>query len=71
MKPEWLPKNIGDKYRLLQAAALLKAFRCAEGRPASTLDEMREWVGSRGLEQPIDPFAILSEQEIVEVVTHE
>jgi len=36
----------GEKYRLLQAAAMLKLFEQANGRGASTTQELEEWLAA-------------------------
>lgn len=54
----------GEKYRLLQAAAMLKLFEQANGRGASTTQELEEWLAASDIKGPIDPFAILSRDEI-------
>ncbi len=54
------------RYRLAQAEKLLDLFRDARGRPAATVEELEEWVGSpegrtatachRGKDGKIVPF---------------
>ncbi len=53
----------GEKYRLLQVAAMLKLFEQANGRGASTMQELEKWLAANHTGQ-IDPFAILSRDEI-------
>ena len=52
--------------QLLQVAARLKLFREANGKAAETEEELAVWVGTN-LTAPIDPFEVLTREEIVQV----
>ena len=52
--------------RLLLIAARLKLFREANGRDAETEEELAVWVGAH-LTQPVDPFEVLTREEIMQV----
>jgi hypothetical protein len=63
-------KEDADKYRRLQAAALLKLFKQAhDGAEAESIQDVYEWVEASGLRtHPINPFNVLSEREIAETL---
>lgn len=61
----------GDKYRLLQAAALLKLFWKEKGRDARDPDEFNEWEPASLPDGPVDPFDVLTEEEIAETLRGE
>lgn len=52
--------------RLLLAAAQMKLFREAHGKDAETADLLAVWV-SRHLTGHIDPYMVLTREEIVQV----
>jgi len=54
-----------ERYRLLQAAALLKIYETEVGRPAKTTTELGMWRSeTRSGEGPINPYEILTDEEI-------
>jgi hypothetical protein len=56
-------------YRLCQAAALLKLFHNAHGREAVSTEELSEWRATQPkAERPIDPYSILTDDEIKAVI---
>lgn len=55
------------RFNFLQGAALLKLFRQARGREPLTDTEFREWINAQSLPTPLDPFAILTPEEINEL----
>lgn len=69
-----------EKFRLLQAMALLKLFKQANGRSPSTTQELEDW--AREVENlnkyagvkdngSIDPFVVLTPEEIEEALKKE
>ena len=52
---EWENRNDADDYRLLQANELLLRFEEEKGRKASSVEELEEWVATKGFEKPIIP----------------
>ena len=55
----------GDKYRLLQGAAMLKLFNDRVGRPPRDTDELLLWFSlQQDTPSPIDPFEVLTDDEI-------
>jgi hypothetical protein len=65
LDPDDTAKRDAEKYRLLQAAAQLELCRRAIGREPDVSDWER-WVKSA--DPPIDPFAVLSNEQIEEVL---
>ncbi len=59
-----------DKYRSLQAAALLKLYKQAhDGVEARSIEDLYEWVEANGIQRrPINPFDVLSPKEIDETL---
>ena len=52
--------------RLLEIAAQMKLYRKEHGRDAETTELLAVWVKKR-LADPIDPYQILTREEIVQV----
>ena len=52
--------------RLLEMAAQMKLYREAHGRDAETAELLAAWAGKQ-LSGPIDPYEILTREEIVQV----
>ena len=52
------------KIRILHAAARMELFRRANGRDAGTAQELREWLERNPSEQPLDPVALLTQEQI-------
>lgn len=52
--------------RLLQLAAQMKLYRAANGREAETLEMLEVWARTH-LKEPVDPHAVLTREEIVQV----
>jgi hypothetical protein len=65
LDPDDTAKRDAEKYRLLQAAAQLELCRRAIGREPDVSDWER-WVKSA--DPPIDPFAVLSNEQIEQVL---
>jgi hypothetical protein len=63
--PDDAAKRDAEKYRLLQAAAQVELCRRAIGRDPDVSDWER-WVKSA--DPPIDPFAVLSNEQIEQVL---
>ncbi|HEY2817684.1 MAG TPA: hypothetical protein VGK44_11200 [Casimicrobiaceae bacterium] len=61
---EALNHEAARRRRVVQAAALMELFRRANGREASTADELRRWAAARGPNEAIDPAAILTPEQI-------
>ncbi len=57
-----------EKYeaKLLEMAAKMKLFRKANGRDAETEDILNVWV-KMNLQGPLDPYLILTRDEVVQV----
>ena len=54
-----------ERYRLLQAAAILKIYETEVGRPAKTTAELEVWASeTRSGEGQINPYEILTDEEI-------
>ena len=62
-------RNAADKYRVLQAASLIELFRRDRGREPVTLAEFTDWSTATDLPKRIDPFAILTPEQIHKVLT--
>jgi hypothetical protein len=41
-----MKKSDAQKYRLMQVEKLLSLFEDANGRPADTIEELDQWIGS-------------------------
>jgi hypothetical protein len=65
LDPHGLAKRDAAKYRLLQAAAQVELCRRAIGREPDVAD-WEGWVSANP--GPIDPFAVLSNEQIEEVL---
>ena len=52
--------------RLLEMAAQMKLYRQAHGKDAETTELLAAWAGTH-LAEPIDPYEILTREEIVQV----
>ena len=52
--------------RLLEMAARMKLYREAHGKEAETVELLAIWVGTH-LTDPIDPYEILTREEIAQV----
>jgi len=61
---EALDHEEARRRRVVQAAALMELFRRANGREASTADELRRWAAAREPNEAIDPSAILTPEQI-------
>jgi hypothetical protein len=57
------------RLRVAQAAALMELFRRANGREASTAEELRHWAAFNAPEKPVDPFAILTPEQIASALS--
>jgi hypothetical protein len=66
LDPDDAVKRDAEKYRLLQAAAQVELCRRAIGREPDVSDWER-WVKS--VDPPIDPFAVLSNEQIEQVLS--
>ena len=53
-----------EEYRRLQAAAMLKLFRQANGKDAESADELGGWAIRANLRQPIVRYPVLTKEEI-------
>lgn len=58
------------RYRQLRAAALTKLFKREHGRAPETLQEIEEWLPT-GEATDVDPFEVLTAEEIEAVVSEE
>ena len=47
----------------------MELFRRANGREASTAEELRRWAASNAPERPVDPFAILTPEQIASALS--
>jgi hypothetical protein len=65
LDPDDDAKRDAEKYRLLQAAAQVELCRRAIGREPDVSD-WEQWVKSA--DPPIDPFAVLSNEQIEQVL---
>ena len=65
-----MKQALAHKWRLLQAATLLALFRRIRGRDATSLDELERWALVVNVARPIDPFAVLTADEL-EVIKQE
>ena len=45
----------GQRYRLAQAAKILRLFKVSQGRDASTVEELEQWITRPKREGPIKP----------------
>lgn len=62
----------GERYRVLQAYALMKLFWEGNGRHPDSNEELFEWAyDNPSVEQPIDPAIVLTDDEIVAVFHRE
>ena len=66
LDPDAPAKRDAEKYRLLQAAAQVELCRRAIGREPDVSDWKR-WIQSNP--DPIDPFAVLSKEQIEQVLS--
>lgn len=62
-------KRDAEKHRLLQATALLRLFEINNGRSAETMQELMLWQEERPKQGPIDPYKILTSEEIQRAVS--
>ncbi len=53
-----------EGYRLLQAEALLELFSRENGRRPAHTEELETWAETAGLPRPIDPFSVLTPEQI-------
>lgn len=59
------------KYRLLQAAAMLELFRMDFGRAPASMHEFEAWAVNQRFRSPIDPYAVLTHDQITETLRNE
>lgn len=59
------------KYQLLQAAAMIELFRMDFGRGPASIKEIEDWAEYRSFTKPIDPFAVLTRDQIDETLRNE
>jgi hypothetical protein len=55
-------------FRKLQGAALLELFERANGRPAISKEELGEWAARTLPPKPINPFDVLTEQQVSDIL---
>jgi hypothetical protein len=58
-----------EKYRQLQAVAVIELFRRAHERAPTTLKELAAWVATAKIPTPVNPFDVLTPDQILQALT--
>ena len=53
-----------EGYQLLEAEALLELFSRENGRRPTNMRELEKWAETAALPRPIDPFSVLTPEQI-------